>query len=140
MGDVSLTTLGAKALAQALGAYAGTSPTLKIYSGTAPASARAALSGNTMLVSLQCAPTPISGYADNGTTGVAATFAAISNATAAATGTAVFWRLMKNDGLTVIAQGLCGTTGTSMIMSTTTITAGSTVTDTSASITQPYGP
>jgi len=41
----------------------GTSPTLRIYSGTVPADADAALSSNTLLATLACAATPFSGLA-----------------------------------------------------------------------------
>jgi hypothetical protein len=116
----------------------GTSPTLVFYSGTAPANARTALSGNTVLATLNCAATPITSVADNGSTGVVATYAAISSATAAATGTATFFRHLA--GATVIDQGAVGTSGADCNLNTTAITAGSTVSVTSDTMTLPYGP
>src|SRR5436305_9480661 len=94
-----------------LAAYTGASPLIIVYAGTAPASARAALSGNTVLATLTCAATPFSSFTDDGSANEVATFAAIANAVAAATGTAVFWRLVKADGTTVVMEGTCGTSG-----------------------------
>jgi hypothetical protein len=117
----------------------GTSPNLVIYSGTPPTNARTALSGNTVLATLPCAATPISGVADNGSTGVVATYAAIGSATASATGTATFFRHLTSGG-TVIDQGAVGTSGADCNLNTTAITAGSTVSITSDTMTLPYGP
>lgn len=120
----------------------GTSPTLRIYSGTAPADADTALSGNTLLATLACAATPFSGFSSTGSapTKGRATFGTITSATAAATGTATFWRLLKSDGTTVVGQGVVGTSGTEMILNTTAITSGSTVAITSGTIDLPTGP
>lgn len=120
--------------------YVGTSPQIIIYSGTAPASARAALSGNTVLATLACAATPFASFTDDGSANYVATFAAIANAIAAATGTATFWRLVKSDGTTVVMQGTCGTSGAEMNLNTTAITSGSTVSITSGTVKLPYGP
>lgn len=120
--------------------YVGASPLLIVYAGTAPASARAALSGNTVLATLACAATPFSSFTDDGSANEVATFAAIASAAAAATGTAVFWRLVKADGTTVVMQGTCGVSGAELNLNTTSITAGSTVSVTSGTIKLPYGP
>lgn len=116
----------------------GATPKLIIYSGTMPTNADTALSGNTVLATLPCAATPISGYSDTGTA-ARATFAAIAAAVAAASGTATFWRRTTNAG-TVIDQGAAGTTGTEMILNTTSITAGSNVTVSSMTVDLPKGP
>lgn len=115
----------------------GASPTLKIYSGALPANADAANAG-TLLATLQCAASPISGYSDTGTA-ARATFAAIASATAVATGTATFWRRQTAGG-TVIDQGECGTSGKELNLNTTAITTGSTVSVTSATTDLPKGP
>jgi hypothetical protein len=60
---------------------------LRIYSGTRPADADTALSGNTLLAELRFAAT------------------AFPAASAAATGTASFYRALKSDGTTVVADG-----------------------------------
>lgn len=146
MGTLSITPTVAQGMLNSTG-YAealGTSPQIRIYSGTPPANAAAALSGNTLLATNNCATTPIASYSDTGTAG-RATFAAIANATAVASGTATFYRKVKSDGTTVIEQGAVGTgtvgtSGNDMSLNTTSITAGSTVSITSATTDLPYGP
>ncbi|AZS06591.1 hypothetical protein SEA_JACOREN57_24 [Mycobacterium phage JacoRen57] len=112
---------GSTSFAEAL----GTSPKMKIYSGTPPANAGAALSGNTLLATLTCAATPIASSANTGSA-IRATWAAIASAVAAATGTATFFRTTTS-GDVVIDQGTVDTTGADLNMSTTALTAGSTV-------------
>lgn len=119
--------------------YLGASPLIKFYSGTVPTSAAAALSGNTVLATLTGAATPISGTSDTGTAG-RATWAAIASATAAATGTCTFFRTFKADGTTVVDQGNVDTTGADINLSTTALTAGSTVSLSSRTSDLPYGP
>lgn len=116
----------------------GSSPKMKLYSGTPPANAAAALSGNTLLATLPCAATPIASTSDTGTAG-RATWAAIASAIAAATGTATFFRTTKSDD-TVIDQGSVDTATADLIMSTVSITAGSTVAVSSRTTDFPYGP
>ena len=139
MGTYSITPTVAQGMLNGTG-YAealGTSPTVKIYSGSVPANAAATNTG-TLLATLACAATPLSGFSDTGTAG-RATFGAIANATAVATGTAAFWRRQTSGG-TVIDQGSCGTSGADMNLNTTAITVGSTVSITSATTDLPYGP
>ena len=57
---------------------------------------------------------------------------------AAATGTAGYFRAKSNGG-TVIIQGTCGTSAADFIMNTTSITAGDTVACSSWVITLPCG-
>lgn len=116
----------------------GASPLIKIYSGTAPANAAAALSGNTLLATLTAAATPISGYTDTGTA-ARATWAAIASVTCAATGTASFFRTTTSGG-TVIDQGSVGTSAADAIVNTTAFTSGSTISITSRTNDLPYGP
>lgn len=128
--------LNSTGLAESLGA----SPKIRIYSGTPPANADAALSSNTQLAELVCASTPISGYTDTGTA-ARATFGAIASDTSAdATGTATFFRILDNAGTTVKGQGTVGTSASDLILNTTSITSGSTVSITSATIDLPEGP
>lgn len=128
--------LNSTGLAEALGA----SPKLRIYSGTAPANADAALSGNTQLAELTGAATPFSGFTDTGTA-ARATFGAIASDTSAdATGAASFWRILDSAGTTVKAQGTVGTSASDLILNTTAITLGSTVAITSGYIDFPKGP
>lgn len=96
---------------------------LRIYSGTQPANANTALSGNTLLAELRfaatAAPAAVSGLI---------TFNAITSDTSAdASGTASFFRAFKSDGTTVVFDGSVGTASCNMIIATTAISAGQTV-------------
>ena len=127
--------LNGTGLAEALGA----SPKLRIYSGTKPSNADAALSGNTQLAELVCASTPFSGFSDTGTA-ARATFGTIANDTSAdATGTATFFRILDSAGTTVKMQGDAGTTSTALILATAAFSAGSTIAISSATIDFPEG-
>lgn len=118
----------------------GASPKIRIYGGTAPANADAALSGNTQLAELTGAATPFSGFSDAGTA-ARATFGAIApDSSADATASATFWRLLDSAGTTVKAQGSVGTTDADLILNTVAITLGSTVSITSGTIDLPKGP
>ena len=76
----------------------------EFYDGTPPASADAALSGNTLLASFACSD-PV-GTVSSGVL----TFSAISSATASASGTPTFGRLVDSDDNVVIqvTAGLSG--------------------------------
>ncbi len=108
------------------------SGSLRIYSGTPPASADAALSGNTLLASLALSASAF-GSAASGV----ATAAAISDDTSAdATGTATFFRVLESDGTTVVFQGTAGSGGTELVLSTASITATGNVSVSSLTYTQ----
>lgn len=101
----------------------GTSPLLRIYSGTAPTNVRTALSGNTLLAELAMASTPF-GSASSATL----TAASISSDTSAdATGTASFFRIYKSDGTTAVVQGSVSTSGADLNLNSTSLTSGGTV-------------
>ena len=128
--------LNGTGLAEAL----GTSPLIRIYAGTPPADADAALSSNTQLAELVCAASPFSGFSDTGTA-ARATFDTITpDSSADATGTATFFRILNSAGTTVKAQGSADTATADLILNTTAITAGSTVSISSATIDLPKGP
>lgn len=116
---------------------AGTAAVIRILTGAAPVDADAAETG-TLLASLTCSAVAFSAVAANGNNG-RATFAAITSATAAATGTATYFRILTQTAGTVIAQGDVGTAAASLILNTTAITSGSTVSITSATIDLPEG-
>ena len=127
--------LNGTGLAEALGA----SPKIRIYSGSVPANADAALGGATQLAELVCASTPFSGFSDTGTA-ARATFGAITSDTSAdATGTAAFFRIVDNAGTTTKCQGTVGTSSADLILNTVAISAGSTVVISSATIDLPEG-
>lgn len=117
---VSLTTAVRNAKLDAITTATGNAALLRIYDGTPPANANAALSGNTKLAELVCG-TPFAPAASGGVL----TANAISNdASADATGTASFYRLYKSDGTTVINQGSVGTSGADLNLNTLAIVSG----------------
>lgn len=96
---------------------------LRIYSGTKPATADTALSGNTLLAELR-----INATSAPAASGGVLTFNAItSDSSADATGTASFFRAFKSDGTTAVMDGTVGTSSANMIIATTSISAGQTV-------------
>jgi hypothetical protein len=130
--------LNSTGLAEAIDA--GTAAVIEIYQGTVPANADATPSSPTTLAVLTCSGTAFSGYSDT-TTAARATFAAITSDTSADNnGTAQYFRIKTQSGGTVIAQGTVGTSAADLILNTTSITAGSTVAITSATIDLPEGP
>jgi hypothetical protein len=136
-----VTNAVAQAMVNALGAQidAGTAAVINIYSGTVPANADAALGANTLLAQLVCSASAFSGVTDTGTA-ARATFAAIApDASADATGTATFFRILTQNGGIVVAQGTVGTTDADLVLNTVSITAGSQVSITSALIDLPEG-
>lgn len=140
----SLTTVVAQGMLGTTGLStsidAGTAAVVNIYSGTAPATVDTALSGNTLLAQLTCAATAFSGFSDTGAN-ARATFGAItSDSSADATGVATFFRIFTQNAGTVICQGSVGTSAADLILNTTSITSGSTVAITSATIDLPKGP
>jgi hypothetical protein len=98
---------------------AGASALLRIYSGTQPATADTALSGNTLLAELTCGAT----FAPAASGGVATANAITQDSSADATGTATFFRLVKSDGTTVVCDGSVGTASADLVLVTTSITA-----------------
>jgi len=112
----------------------GSPAELRIYSGTKPADANASLSGNTLLAALVMSD-PAFG---NAATGVSTAAAISSDTSADATGTATFFRMGSvNAGVfTPEIQGEVGTSGSDLNLSSTSITAGGTVSVTSFTYTQ----
>lgn len=103
---------------------------LRIYSGTRPAGPDTALSGNTLLAELDFGSTAFAA-ASGGTK----TANAITSATAAATGTATFFRAFKTDGTTAVIDGSVGTSASDAIINSTAISSGATVSCSSMVIT-----
>lgn len=109
---LTYTTAVKNAMQDAITTQAGTSAVIRIYDGSAPASANAALSSNTLLVTLACS----SAFAAGASSGVL-TANAISSGTAVATSTPTFFRILKSDLTTVIAQGTAGATASDLNLS-----------------------
>ena len=117
MGDIS-TQVGASGL-------------LKIFTGTPPANCGTADSG-VLLATLTCNATTF-GSASSGVL----TINSITSNTASNTGTAGYFRIYPSSATTTnaVVQGLCGTSGSDLNLSSTSIAAGQTVSISSASIT-----
>ena len=105
---------------------------LRIYSGTAPADANAALSANTLLADLTMSPTAF-GAAVNG---VATANAITADSSADATGTATFFRVLESDLATVVYQGTVGTSSAELNLSSVSIIANGPVSVTALTYTQ----
>jgi hypothetical protein len=98
---------------------------LRIYSGTLPATAGAALTSQTLLADLAMSD-PAFGAASGG---VAVAGPIAPDTTADATGIASFFRCGSWDGVTFtpVFQGSCGTSASDLVLSSTSLTAGGTV-------------
>lgn len=105
---------------------AGASALLNIYAGTRPATGGAA---GTLLAQLTCNAT----FAPSSSGGVL-TLNSITSAAASATGTASWARLTDSSG-TFVADMSVGTSGTEVIIPSTAISSGATVSVTSATFT-----
>lgn len=111
----------------------GTSAQVRIYSGTPPASANAALSGNTLLAQCDCSAT----FAPAASGGVLTVNSISNDISADATGTASFFRVLQSDGTTVVIQGTVGTSSADMIANTVSFVAGGNVSISSFTLTAP---
>lgn len=127
----SITTANRNRAADAVCARAN-GGSLRIYSGTPPADANAALSGNTLLANLAMSATAF-GAASSG---VATANAITADSSADADGTATFFRVLESDGTTVVFQGSVGTSGADLNLSTTTIAVTGNVSVSSLTYTQ----
>lgn len=90
---------------------------LRIYSGTKPATADTALSGNTLLAELRFSATS----APAAVAGVLTFNAITSDSDADATGTATFYRAFKSDGSSAVMDGTVGVSNADAIIATTSI-------------------
>lgn len=104
--------------ADAITTTEGNAGKLRIYTGSAPADCATAASGT--LLSEHTLGTPFAPGASGGV--LSPTLPA--NVNAGNTGTAGYWRVYKSDGTTCVAQGTAGTSGTDMILNTTSIVSG----------------
>jgi hypothetical protein len=113
----------------------GSNQKLVLYSGSMPANATAALSGNTACSTI----TSIVWTSPASSSGVA-TIASSSSDTNAVGGTVTFFRLYRtaaSDPSDVILQGTVGTSGSDLNINSTVISAGATVTLSSGTYTAP---
>lgn len=124
---VSLSTAARNGELDAITVALGSSPLLRIYNGTPPATAGTALSGNTKLAELAMSATPFPAAS----AGVLTANSITTESSADSTGTASFYRLYKSDGTTCVAQGSVGTSASDLNLNTTSIVAGGPVAVTS---------
>lgn len=96
---------------------------LRLYSGTKPATADTALSGNTLLAELRFGATAFGATS----AGVMTANAITADSSADNSGTATWFRALKSDGTSAILDGTVGTSGANLNIATTTITAAQTV-------------
>lgn len=126
---ISLTN--AKAIA-ALDAALSGAVELILYSGTVPADADTALSGNSEVAT--CVISNVAGAVDN--TGSAQATLTVSSDTNTTGGTATFFRI-ENSSNVVLLQGTVGTSGENLNLNDVAIPAGATLSVSSFTISMP---
>ena len=139
--DPYVTNAVAIAMAQAIetAANAGTAAVINIYDNTVPTDADASIGSSVLLAQLTCNASIFASIVDD-TPGALATFNSITDDSSAnATGTATYFRILTQSGGTVIGQGTVGTSDADLVLNTTSITSGSTVSITSATLLVPEG-
>ena len=100
---------------------------LRIYDGSQPATANTALGAQVLLAELTFNATAFPAASN----GVLTANAITADASANAAGTAAWFRAVKSDGTTVVMDGTVGTATSNLILTTTTISLGLTVSCTS---------
>ena len=114
---------------------------LEIYAGTQPTDANTALSGQTLLsggmtFAATAFGTPVATGVAGSRVVTATANPIVSDTSAAATGTAAWFRAYKSDGVTGVMDGSVGTSGCDLNLNTTAIVQYATVSVTSLTITQ----
>lgn len=96
---------------------------LRIYDGSQPATAGTAITTQTMLAELRFAATAEASVVDG-----LITFAALTaEDSAPAGGTPTWFRAFKSDGTSVVLDGSVGTSDANLVLGSSTISAGQTV-------------
>lgn len=128
--DVRFSTATLNGFLDTINTRLGSGALLRFYSGTKPANADAALSGNTVLAELALSATP---FAAASSRSISAN--AISNDTSAdATGTCTFASFLTSGGTRVVDVTV-GTSASDIIVNTVSFVAGAQVSVSSMSIT-----
>lgn len=115
---VQLSTEARNAQCDAITTTVGNAGKLRIYTGSVPANVAAATTGS-LLVD-HTLGSPFAPAASGGL--LSPTLPA--TVSASASGTAGYWRVFKSDGTSCVLQGTCGTSGTDMILDSTTLVSG----------------
>lgn len=105
---------------------------LRIYDGAQPATADTAVGAQVLLAELTMNATAFAASV----AGVASANAITSDASANATGTAAWFRLVKIDGTTVICDGSVGTSAADLNLNSVAISSGAAVAVTSFTLTE----
>lgn len=108
---------------------------LRIYNGTQPTNADTAIGAQVLLAELRFNATA----APSASNGVLTFNSITQDSSADNTGTASWFRALKSDGTTVLLDGTVGTSGTDLILASTSIVAGAIVGVTSFVYTIPKG-
>ena len=106
--------------------------TIKIYSGTQPASPQVAIGVQVLLATLTYGAT-----AYGAPTAGVATANAIASGVAAATNTATWFRAFKTDAVTPVCDGSVGLAAADLVLDNVSIVSGGTVAITSLTYTEP---
>jgi hypothetical protein len=106
---------------------------IRIYDGSQPANPQAAISGPNLLAELRFGATAFGAAS----AGVATANAITGDASANATGTATWARILQSDGSTVSHDATVGTSGTDIVLNGTSIVSGGTVDITAMTFTIP---
>jgi hypothetical protein len=105
---------------------------LKIYDGTQPTDADTAVGAQNLLATLTFNATAFPAASAG-----SAAANSITSATAAATGTATWFRALKSDGTTAVIDGSVGTATSNLVLNSNAIQSGATVSVTSFAVTFP---
>ena len=126
-----LTNLAANAAADAVARLVDAGK-LRIYDGTQPATADTAVSTQVLLstLTLNATSAPVAAA------GVLSFNAITQDASAAATGTATWFRVLKSDNTTAVFDGSVGTATSDIILNTVSIVAAAVVSISSFTYTQ----
>lgn len=108
---------------------------IRIYDGSQPADADTAVSGQTLLAELRFAADAFGAAV----AGVITANAITDDASANATGTATWARVLASDGTTVWFDGSAGTATANVILNTTSIVAGAVVSCSGLTLTENKG-
>lgn len=114
----------------AITTFIGSGAKLQIYSGTRPATG-GAISAQVKLAEFVLG-TPFAPAAASGTLSPSLP----SNTTGLANGTATWFRIVQSDGVTHGIDGSVGTSGTDLILNTTTVSSGVTISVTAFTVTR----
>jgi hypothetical protein len=106
---------------------------IRIYDGAQAANPNTAIGAQVLLAELTFG-TPAFGAASNG---VATANAITQDASANASGTATWFRVLQSNGTTVLWDGTVSTSGADLNLNSTSIVSGGTVDITSMTYTQP---